>query len=393
MASVEAEKAGVDWENGRITEKALASVRQLLGRREEMRPWNSLVSRDSIWHFASGIGDDNPLWWDADYARRSSWGGLIAPPSYLYSCQNGGQAADDKRLFGIDSILPGVLGLWASTRWIWNRPARVGDEVRLFWELHSISDPKPSSFAGTAVDQVDRNIFCDAKGDTIGEVYRNIKRFERSGSRTQTPYANRPTAVYGEADRQRFAEQYERETAMRRGAEPRFVEDVKPGDALGPMLKGPLTLTNMVGWLMGWGSGFCQTNRIAHLFLKSHPGSRVFNADSGIEDTIEAPHWDAGLARKGGYPAGYDFGAQRFSWMMHLLTDWGGDDAFLAEFEGRLLRPNLIGDVTWIDGQVSEVRPGSPHGEAICAIKATNQLGEVTAAATARIRLRSRRKG
>jgi len=38
---------------------------------------------DAIRHFAMGLGDDNPLWHDRDYAASTKWGGLIAPPTFL----------------------------------------------------------------------------------------------------------------------------------------------------------------------------------------------------------------------------------------------------------------------------------------------------------------------
>jgi acyl dehydratase len=38
-----------------------------------------------IRHFADGLGDTNPLWTDEEYAKRTKWGGIIAPPCFLYS--------------------------------------------------------------------------------------------------------------------------------------------------------------------------------------------------------------------------------------------------------------------------------------------------------------------
>ena len=39
----------------------------------------------TIRHYAHGIGDDNPLWCDPDYAAATRWGGIIALPSFLFA--------------------------------------------------------------------------------------------------------------------------------------------------------------------------------------------------------------------------------------------------------------------------------------------------------------------
>ncbi|MEZ5134631.1 MAG: hypothetical protein R2699_06125 [Acidimicrobiales bacterium] len=50
-------------------------------------------------------------------------------------------------------------------------------------------------------------------------------------------------------------EVYAGERDRRRGAEPRWFEDVAVGDELGPIVKGPLRVTDMVCWHVGVGMG------------------------------------------------------------------------------------------------------------------------------------------
>src|SRR5262249_18481827 len=105
-----------DWLDARITDEALAFMRAHIGVKRRVRPWNSLVTEDTIWHFAQGVGDDNPMWWDRAHAERSPWGRMIAPPTYLYCCYSGGRYPDDKVPSGVDMFLPGVFGVWASEK-------------------------------------------------------------------------------------------------------------------------------------------------------------------------------------------------------------------------------------------------------------------------------------
>jgi acyl dehydratase len=126
---------------------------------------------------------------------------------------------------------------------------------------------------------------------------------------------------------------------------------------------------------------------MAHLYLVEHPGAALRSTTTGIEDSIEAAHWDVELARISGMATGYDFGSQRVAWMAHLLTDWCGDDGALVELDVRIRRPNLLGDVTWIDGEVTGIRETDDGRVIDCALRAVNQRGEVSTTATAAVRL------
>ena len=154
------------------------------------------------------------------------------------------------------------------------------------------------------------------------------------------------------------------------------------------MLKGPLLLGNIIGFLLGAGNGLAATNRMHQQFLNLHPTIQMIHPESGAADNFQVTHFDTVMARAGGMPAGYDFGMQRFSWLAHLLTDWAGDDGFVTELDFRLRRPNFINDVTWLAGEVTAVDLES--GEVINDLKAVNQLDEVTATAVGTVRLPKR---
>jgi len=47
------------------------------------------VSRSLIKKWAKVTKDSNPLWFDAEYARNSRWGGIIAPPLFLLTIDPG----------------------------------------------------------------------------------------------------------------------------------------------------------------------------------------------------------------------------------------------------------------------------------------------------------------
>jgi acyl dehydratase len=370
---------------GRIDAASLSDARRFLGVKRSLRPWNTAVSKDTIWHFAMGIGDDNPLFNDAEYAAGTRWGGLIAPPTYLYTCTSGGPPPGETTSVDTDDLLPGVLGLWANDHWTWHAPTREGMTLTATAELHRMEE-LPDNGRGPRVRQVDRHTFY-GDGQLLATCDKTIMRFEKSDSRQHRRMSEYVAPTYTAEDRQRINAQYEAEYTQRRGARPLDGSDLAPGQSMGRLVKGPLTLTNVVGWLLGWGSFMCQAHRRQFSYVKEHPGAGLLDAATGIEDTIEAPHLDSALARTTGMPAGYDFGGQRVSWLAHLITDWCGDSGFLSEISVDIRRPNYLGDVTWVDGSVLSVTRSEDGWRVECGLTATNQRGEQTTRGTATVLL------
>ena len=160
-----------DWAPARITEEGIDFMRAHLGIRRPVRAWNSEISRDSIWHFAQGVGDDNPLWWDEAYARRSVWGRMFAPPAYLYSCLSGGKMPDDRVPSGADGFLPGTAAMQTADRWRWLRPLYAGEKISTFQELHAVEVLPAEKFGAPAVNQIERTSIIADNGDLVAELY------------------------------------------------------------------------------------------------------------------------------------------------------------------------------------------------------------------------------
>ncbi|HEX3367261.1 FAS1-like dehydratase domain-containing protein [Phenylobacterium sp.] len=374
------------WLEGRITDEGLAKMHAELGRKRQVPGWNSEVTRDNIWHFALGVGDDNPLWWDEVYAKASPWGRLIAPPYYILSHTTGPLVKPEHGQMSTAAYLPGVMGIYAGSRWEWRRPVHVGEKISATAELDSVQVNEGSRFGGRSVTQVEKLQLSTDEGEVVAEIFHTLKRFERQKIAASGGYLDRPLATYTAQDRERLEAHYDREAAtLRRGAEPRYVEDVVVGETLGPMLKGPLTVSSVMGFILGYGSQMLGANRMAHDNLKLHPSTKVIHPVNGVADQYGAVHWDADLARAGGMPAAYDIGPQRFSWFTHLLTDWAGDAGFLVSQDFRFKTPNFMGDVTWITGEVTEVDAAS--GLVTIKITGTNQLEVVNSTAVAKVRL------
>ena len=107
----------------KITDQALESLRRLIGVPiiDTVEPWCYEATRDNIRHYAHGIGDDNPLWCDPDYAAGTSYGDVIAPPSFAFALS--------RILSGYVGGLPGVHAMWAGADLTWHQPIRRDTKV------------------------------------------------------------------------------------------------------------------------------------------------------------------------------------------------------------------------------------------------------------------------
>jgi acyl dehydratase len=353
-----------------------------LGVPYDVPAWNSWISPDAVWHFALGVGDDNPLWWAPSQSRRA-----FAPPTFLSSCANGFQLDEPSRP-SIDDLLVDYSGVWITDAWHFEHPAWVGAAVRARSQLVSL-EPRQSRSRGLALVQTERTEFYLDDADTPAAANtRTFLRFHRdSGASQREPTHAPPEAKYDAAEAATIARHYHEEPTRRRGPARLRPQDAPVGSPLPRLVKGPLTLTNIIGWLLGWGSALCPTNRIAEQLYERSPSSFWTDASTGIKDTLAGAHWNERLARETGLSVGYDFGAQRTAWIAHALTDWMGDDAFLADLTVSLLAPNLVGDTTWITGVVTDQRQDVVGTTCRCDLEARNQRGELTASATGLVRL------
>ena len=103
----------------KITEEGLDDLRKRIGVSIGVtaEPWCYEATRDNIRHYAHGIGDDNPLWCDPEYAAKTNYGGIIALPSFLFSTS--------RIVSGYVGGLPGVHAMWSGADWTWHKAVRA----------------------------------------------------------------------------------------------------------------------------------------------------------------------------------------------------------------------------------------------------------------------------
>lgn len=110
-----------------------------------------------------------------------------------------------------------------------------------------------------------------------------------------------------------------------------------------------------MGW--GWGGYGVGPLKFAHQLRRRMPA--FYQQDEyGVPDVVQRLHWDAERAQALGIPAPYDYGQMRAAWVSHLLTNWIGDDGWLAEMDLQLRGFNYHGDVHRCTGTVTSKGEG-----------------------------------
>ena len=369
-------------QHGLINDETIAELRKRLGveRPSHEAPHIGVATKDGIRHFAWGIGDANPLWADEEYARKTRYGCIISPPCILYAMDRGASGH-------LGGGLPGVQAMFAGTDWEWFLPIRVNDRITVRGHLADLIE-KSSEFSGRTVVQVFESSFKNQDDELVAKARMWAVRTERHTARGKGKYAAITKHHYTKEEIKAIEADYDQEEI--RGAKPRYWEDVQVGEGLTPVVKGPLTVTDIICFKIGWGGPpFVRAHGMALTWRRRHPGVEVLNS-LGVPDVPERVHWEDELAQVVGTPGAYDYGPQRVSWLSHLLTNWIGDDGFLKRLYAEVRRFNVVGDTTWCKGKVT--RKYVENSELLVDIECwgENQRGEITMPGQATVRLPSR---
>ncbi len=360
----------------KITEEGLADLRKRIGVKIEntIEPWNYEATRDAVRHYAHGIGDDNPLWCDPEYAKTTKYGDIVALPSFMFTTS--------RIISGYCGGLSGVHAMWAGADWTWHKPVMRNDTIRTEAYLKDLVEHQ-TKFAGRSFQQIYHVDFFNQNDEKVAEGDSWVFRTDRDEARERgTKYTEARGRVeqYTEEELAEFTRLYQAEEI--RGAVPRYWEDVNVGDELPRMMKGPMTVTGFICYAQGWGGLYIRANKLANQMQQAHPGLGIRNRFN-VPDCPERVHWDEEFALEVGAPGAYDYGPERCSWLTHHVTNWIGDDGFLTKSKCQIRRHNPDGDAIYIDGSV--IRKFEENGKKYVEIQqtATTHRGEVSAFGTA----------
>jgi acyl dehydratase len=380
-----ANAAGITNElaRGKFTDEMIESMRALIGTelRTDACLNNEYATRLAVLRFCEGIGDDNPLWTDLEYAAKACYGTLIAPPSFIFAC-----------LGSVQVGWPGLGGFHADTKMTFHRPIRVGDKItaRVFFD--GFDGPDPSTFAGRRVKDYLRQEYHNQDDELVATFICSRIRFERteaqmrSNSRTVTiphPWTEQEIAaieddVLAEAPR---------------GATPRYWDDVNVGDEIDIITKGPIGLTDEIAFIASGAAPIprISAHGVALRRYRRHPRWAFRDPLTHALEPVYSVHYSDYAAKLQGAQAAYDVGIQRTCWQIHSLTNWMGDTGVLKSITGQYRFHVYLSDVVRLGGRVDgkEIDADGNHVVQLTTW-ARNQRGQETMPGAAIIALPTR---
>jgi acyl dehydratase len=377
--STEDQDIGHAAAEGKITPEAIKAAENMIGMQLRPEgPYMQDATEDTMRNWCNGIGDLNPLYRDLEYGRLSRYGSVVAHPNFPMAFGWIGRTR-----WG----LPGVHGFYAGNDWELFRHVRPGDRITAIERVVGI-DVKESKFSGTLVMQYVEATFANQFGDVVAKALGTCTRHERKAAREAGKYDDIKTHEYSAEDFDRIDQAILNEEKNMRGANVRYWDEVQEGEELPEIVRGPLSLMDTMGFLVGSGRG--HTHGVIFKNAVKHPGHFFRNpeAGGGIEYTGIGHHRES-TAKEVGVPGVYDYGPQRSSWMASLVTNWMGDAGFLKRVRTQMRGFNIMGDCTWARGKVTRKYIKDGNALVDIEIRGENQRGELTTPGLATVLLPS----
>ena len=304
---------------GLITEQALEKLKKLVGVKLRIpQQFNGLVSKEAVRNFAYGIGDSNPLWLDEEYGKTSKYKSIIAPPSWLYS------------VFPtwVSVGLPGVHGFHAGNDWEFLKPIYLGDTIKPECEFLGYDVKAASKFSGKTVILNEEARYFNQRHELVAKAKTWSIRAERKAARESGKYKKiQLPHPWNEDELKKIEDDVLAEEPQ--GSQKRFWEDVNIGDEINPVTKGPLGRTDMISYCVGATPVLLLAHGMALKMYRKHPAWAFRDSSTPALEPIYAVHYNRTAANAAGLPYPYDVGTQRQCWLIHMLTNWIGDEGWI----------------------------------------------------------------
>jgi acyl dehydratase len=355
------------------------------------------IAPNDIRRWAQGMQNPNPLYFDERYAAASRFGRLVAPLSFAVCTDDSHGAAP-----AIQGTIPGTHMLFGGDEW-WFFGPRIypGDTFR---QERMLFDYKltQTKFAGPTMFSRGDTSYVNGRGEIVCKQRSTSIRYRADQARERAQFMSDRERSWSDAEikeieKQKF-EYYASFLDLGHGR--RLF--VKKGDKLAKRPVGPHTLMSFTSewraFLMSVWSSFGETGGPTSLWRagwlpemsRDLEGAKLDPAYAdGLYHGPSRGHVQERYAQVIGMPRGYGYGASMGAWILDYLANWAGEHADVMHSKMSFRSPAFTGDVTFLNGEVSEIAEDRRTGRAIASVRVvmTNQRDEVMASGDAEIQL------
>ena len=312
---------------------------------------HKLVTEEVIKDFVWNLGCNNPLFRDSEYAKKTRWGGMIAPPGRFmhYVAETGN--------LPMGRFIEGMSHMYGGTTYLYNDVVRAGETYTIQDEFLGVEEKQLNNKPYRLLIERSSRHYINQDGKEV------MKTLANTVITCAYPEAREEgdSAVYGKVSRPHYEQDFldkvhEHYDAyysgkLTRGAQIRYWEDVEVGEELPELIKGPLDIADVIGFLCATGAQLGGGATKWHLI--EHQAA-LLDPETGELAPIQGFHFTDALAHAGGFPCVLAYAAMHEAYTSELVTNWMGDDGFVKVLTHQQRRPSYQGDMCYVKGHVTD---------------------------------------
>lgn len=350
---------------------------------------NEYITTDLIRHYAEAVGDRNPLWNDQAYAEKTSWKGIIAPPTITDSIA----VSWPTRRGPVSDLKFELPGLPAGSKRQWFTVMRPGDKIRLVDELVELEEKKSKQKGPIRLFlETYKRSYINQNDETVADVYCHMVHI--AAPKDYTPEegsaffsgGGRARTILTDEQREAIYKGYDSET--RRGSDTLYWDEVVEGEELKPLRLGPVTTWHTASWLAAL-AGYAVAFEVEWEIIKADFRFAWFDEKWNIWKCGGEGHLYDGGGPTGEYSGGHAFayGSQIEGLICRMICNWMGDDGFLKEQDCSFRNIPILGDSYHIKGSVTKKYIEGDDHLVDLKVHCENQDGLILVPGNAKVRL------
>jgi acyl dehydratase len=348
------------------------------------------VTRSDVFRWVQAMRNPNPAYFDKDWVEANSQGAFRVPQSMILACtiRHGAHTS-------MQGEIPGGRQMNGGDEWWFDTPVQPGDVVTS--ERRALDYTlKETAFAGPTLFQRGETIYRNQHGTQLARQVSTSIRFlaanlKGRGGSGKKEGADAPTfsaeqiAAF-EQERLDYAQSLHRPVPPVRGElQPGLLLPVRP---IGPHSVQSFTCEQRAFLYTMWGNlsddGLPRTARK----IRAEEAALDPEFADGLFHGASAGHTDSSAAAQRGMPRAYGAGATACAWLVDYAANWVGTAGKITRCKVQYRNPILVGDLTYVSGEVTAVRDHPDGGcEVDISLKTENQGGLPGTSGTATVRL------